>query len=90
MIEKSLHERIVEMFKAGKKKKVIARLLGVGIKTVRKLLGGQERVHYSREPENPPFTGRISPIISGLIDAINDNPLLLIQKSAPTVPTPRT
>ena len=40
VIEKSLHERIVEMFKAGKKKKVIARLLGVGIKTVRKLLGG--------------------------------------------------
>ncbi len=26
VIEKSLHERIVEMFKAGKKKKVIARL----------------------------------------------------------------
>ena len=25
VIEKSLHERIVEMFKAGKKKKVIAR-----------------------------------------------------------------
>ena len=34
MIEKSFHERIIEMFKAGKKKKVIARLLGVGIKTV--------------------------------------------------------
>jgi len=41
VIEKSLHERIVEMFKAGKKKKVMARLLGVGIKTVRKILGGQ-------------------------------------------------
>ncbi|EQD25532.1 MAG: hypothetical protein D084_Lepto4C00097G0001 [Leptospirillum sp. Group IV 'UBA BS'] len=34
VIEKSFRERMVEMFKAGKKKKVIARLLGVGIKTI--------------------------------------------------------
>ncbi len=38
VIEESLHKRIVEIFKAGKMKKVIARLLGVGSKTVRKIL----------------------------------------------------
>ena len=57
VIEKSLHERIVEMFKAGKKKKVIARLLGVGIKTVRKILGGQEWVPYRRASEKEPLLG---------------------------------
>ena len=48
VIEKSFHERMVEMFKAGKKKKVIARLLEVGIKTGRKILGGREWVPYRR------------------------------------------
>jgi hypothetical protein len=43
VIEKSFRERMVEMFKAGKKKKVIARLLGVGIKTVLHISDG--RVH---------------------------------------------
>ena len=46
VIEKSFHERMVEMFKAGNKKKVIARLLRVGIKTVRKILGGREWVPF--------------------------------------------
>ena len=57
VIEKSLHERIVEMFKAGKKKKVIARLLGFGIKTVRKILGGQEWVPYRRTSVKEPLLG---------------------------------
>ena len=57
VIEKSLHERIVEMFKAGKKKKVIARLLGVGIKTVRKILGGQEWAPYRRVSVKEPLLG---------------------------------
>ena len=57
VIEKSLHERIVEMFKAGKKKKVIARLLGVGIKSVRKVLGGPEWVPYRRASVKEPLLG---------------------------------
>ena len=57
VIEKSLHERIIELFKAGKKKKVIARLLGVGIKTVRKILGGQEWVPYRRASVKEPLLG---------------------------------
>ena len=35
LIGKQLHERIWEMFRSGRKKKEIARLLGVDIKTVR-------------------------------------------------------
>lgn len=57
VIEKSLHEQIVKMFKAGKKKKVIARLLRVGIKTVRKILGGQEWVPYRRASVKEPLLG---------------------------------
>ena len=57
VIEKSLHERIIELFKAGKKKKVIARLLGVGIKTVRKILGGQEWAPYRRASVKEPLLG---------------------------------
>ena len=54
VIEKSLYERIVEMFKAGKKK-VIARLLGVGIKTVRRenpLTGSHASPYEDRQAEN--------------------------------------
>ena len=57
VIEKSFHERIVEIFKAVKKKKVIARLLGLGIKTVRKILGGQEWVPYRRASLKEPLLG---------------------------------
>ena len=41
LIGKQLHERIGEMFRSGRKKKEIARLLGVDIKTVRKITKGE-------------------------------------------------
>ena len=55
MVGKDLHERIKEMFRSGKKKKAIARLLGVGIKTVRKILGSEEWAPYQRELEKEPL-----------------------------------
>ena len=55
MVGKDLHERIKEMFRSGKKKKAIARLLTVGIKTVRKILGSEECAPYQRELEKEPL-----------------------------------
>ena len=48
LIGKQLHERIGEMFRSGRKKKEIARLLGVDIKTVRKITKGESWKPYVR------------------------------------------
>ena len=48
LIGKQLHERIGEMFRSGRKKKEIARLLGVDIKTVRKITKGEAWKPYVR------------------------------------------
>ena len=48
LIGKQLHDRIGEMFRSGRKKKEIARLLGVDIKTVRKITKGESWEPYVR------------------------------------------
>lgn len=48
LIGKQLHDRIGEMFRSGRKKKEIARLLGVDIKTVRKITRGEAWKPYER------------------------------------------
>ncbi|MHB1285300.1 MAG: hypothetical protein ACYCYP_01850 [Leptospirales bacterium] len=51
MVGKQLHGRIGELFRSGRKKKEIARLLGVDIKTVRKIVEGEEWSPYQRKRE---------------------------------------
>lgn len=48
LVGQQLHERIAEMFRSGRKKKGIARLLGVDIKTVRKVTRGTPWTPYER------------------------------------------
>ena len=48
LLGKQLHERIAEMYRSGRKKKEIARLLDVEIKTVRKITRGEPWKPYER------------------------------------------
>jgi len=48
LLGKQRHERIAEMYRSGRKKKEIARLLGVDIKTVRKITRGEPWRPYER------------------------------------------
>ena len=48
LVGKQLHERIAEMYRSGRKKKEIARLLDVDIKTVRKITRGEPWKPYER------------------------------------------
>ena len=48
LVRKQLHERIAEMYRSGRKKKEIARLLDVDIKTVRKITGREHWKPYKR------------------------------------------
>ena len=41
LVGQQLHERIAEMYRSGRKKKEIARLLDVDVKTVRKITRGE-------------------------------------------------
>ena len=48
LVGKQLHERIAEMDRSGKKKKEIARLLDIDVKTVRKIMRGEPWKPYER------------------------------------------
>ena len=48
LVGKQLHERIAEMYRSGRKKKEIARLLDVDIKTVGKITRGEPWKPYER------------------------------------------
>ncbi len=48
LVGQQLHERIAEMYRSGRKKKEIARLLDVDVKTVRKITRGEPWKPYER------------------------------------------
>ena len=53
LVGEQLYQRIREMLESGKKKKVLARLFGIDIKTVRKIAAGREWQAYQRRLGKP-------------------------------------
>ena len=80
LVGKQLHERIAEMYRSGRKKKEIARLLDVDIKTVRKITRGEPWKPYERSLASVGVLDPWKEWVTKRAPEVNDNARVLFRE----------